>query len=87
MLLRIDMSTVKTSPELDLDRAVENVGGNRFDLVLVAAQRAREIEFQRRLASKSNPDETWENTSTTAALQEVEEGLYTREDYLKSKIK
>ena len=81
------MSTVKTSTQLDIDRAVKNVGGSRFDLVLVAAQRAREIEFQRRLASKSNPDETWGNTSTTAALQEVEEGLYTREDYLKRKIK
>ena len=81
------MSTVKTSTQLDIDRAVENVGGSRFDLVLVAAQRAREIEFQRRLASKSNPDITWENTSTTAALQEVEEELYTQKDYLKSKIK
>ena len=81
------MSTVKTSPELDLDRALENVGGNRFELALVAAQRAREIEFQRKLASKKNPDEQWENTSTTAALQEVEEGLYTKEDFLKSKIK
>jgi len=81
------MSTVKTSTQLDIDRAVKNVGGSRFDLVLVAAQRAREIEFQRRLASKSNPDITWENTSTTAALQEVEEELYTQKDYLKSKIK
>ena len=81
------MSEIKTSPELDITKAVENVGGSRFDLSLIAAQRAREIEFQRRLASKSNPDETWGNTSTTAALQEVEEGLYTREDYLKRKIK
>jgi len=81
------MSTVKTSPELDLDRALKNVGGNRFELALVAAQRAREIEFQRKLASKKNPDEKWENTSTTAALQEVEEGLYTKQDFLKSKIK
>lgn len=81
------MSTAKTSPEIDMDKALKNVGGNRFELSLIAAQRAREIEFQRKLATKRNPDEQWANTSTTAALQEVEEGLYTKQDFLKSKIK
>jgi len=81
------MSEIKTSPELDITKAVENVGGSRFDLSLIAAQRAREIEFQRRLSHKNDPEFRYENTSTTAALQEIEQGKYTREDYFKSKVK
>ena len=78
------MSEIKTSPELDITKAVKNVGGSRFDLSLIAAQRAREIESERRIAGRNNPDKRWETTSTTAALQEVEEGSYTREDYINS---
>lgn len=33
-------------PSLDIEACVENAGGNRFDLVLIAAARAREIARQ-----------------------------------------
>jgi DNA-directed RNA polymerase subunit omega len=50
--------------------------GSQFDLVLVAAQRARELRNGSvpRLESKNGPCIT--------ALKEIEEGLYTKADYL-----
>lgn len=54
--------------------AVEKVG-NRFDLVLVAAQRAKELQLgARSLLTGDGPIVT--------ALKEVEAGMYTKQDYL-----
>jgi DNA-directed RNA polymerase subunit omega len=57
-------------------RAIEKLGGSQFDLILVAAQRAREIKngSAPRLESKNGPIIT--------ALKEIEQGLYTKEEYL-----
>jgi DNA-directed RNA polymerase omega subunit len=52
--------------------------GGLFDLVLGASQRAREI--RRGSAPKVKTD----NGPVVTALKEIEEGLYTKEDYLKS---
>lgn len=62
----------------DTDKCVAQVG-SRFDLVLIAAQRARELRRgdKPKLATKSTP--------SVAALEEIELGLIGRE-YLK-KIK
>jgi DNA-directed RNA polymerase subunit omega len=51
--------------------------GNRFDLVLVASQRAREIKngSRPRIADQNS-------TPCVAALKEIEEGKYTYNDYL-----
>jgi DNA-directed RNA polymerase subunit K/omega len=78
------MSDPIASPNLNIEKAARMVGGSRFELSLIASQRAREIESERRIAGRNNPDKRWETTSTTAALQEVEEGSYTREDYINS---
>ena len=52
---------------VDTDRCVENIG-NRFDLVLVAAQRARELKKgSRKLTSGSDGN-------IISALKEIEEG-------------
>jgi len=59
----------------DIDKCVK-LTGSRYDLVLVAAQRAREI---RRGAI---PKLTTTSTPCVAALEEVEAGLIGRE-YLK----
>jgi DNA-directed RNA polymerase subunit omega len=59
----------------DTDKCVENVG-NRFDLVLIASQRVREI---RRGAI---PKVATTSTPTVAALEEIEAGFIGRE-YLK----
>ena len=50
--------------------------GNRFDLVLIASARARELKrgYQPKLVTKAGP--------TVTALQEIEKGLVGR-DYLK----
>jgi DNA-directed RNA polymerase subunit omega len=58
--------------------AVEMIG-NRFDLVLVASQRARELK------NGSLPKVTSRGSFISTALKEIEEGKYTKKDYL-SKI-
>ena len=57
-------------------RAVEKLGGNQFDLILVAAQRAREI------SNGSSPKVDSKNGPCITALREIEQGLYTKQDYL-----
>ncbi len=54
-----------------------NAIGNRFDLVLVAAQRARELK------NGSMPRVDGNDASfAVTALREIEKGKYTKEDYL-----
>ncbi len=59
----------------DTDKCVENVG-NRYDLILVASQRVRELQrgHKPKLTTKSKP--------CVAVLEEIEAGLIGR-DYLK----
>lgn len=59
---------------LDMQKCAENIG-NRFDLILVAARRAREIQrgHQTKLPTKSK--------NVVAALEEIQAGLVGR-DYL-----
>ena len=60
---------------LTSDKAVEAVG-NRYDLVLIASRRTRELThgYRPMIASKNGPMVT--------ALREIEQGLVSR-DYLK----
>ena len=54
-----------------------NKVGNRFDLVLIAAQRARELK------NGSMPMVDGKDASTAVtALREIEQGKYTKKDYL-----
>lgn len=58
-----------------------NQVGNRFDLVLIASQRARELKngsAQRVEGKDASP--------TITALREIEQGKYTKQEYL-SKLK
>ena len=43
------------SRDIDVQKCVENVGGNQFELILIAATRAREIANTRSIAQKNNP--------------------------------
>jgi DNA-directed RNA polymerase omega subunit len=52
--------------------------GGLFDLVLGASQRAREIR------RGSSPKVNCDNGPVVTALKEIEEGLYTKKDYLNS---
>jgi DNA-directed RNA polymerase omega subunit len=67
----------KYNPYLvDIDRCVENLGNNRFNLILIAATRVREL---RRGHQQKIPQT---NSSIITALKEIEEG-YIGRDYLK----
>ena len=59
--------------------AVEKVG-NRFDLVLVAAHRARELKH----GSRARVDVGAGETVTSTALKEIEQGKYTKQEYLET---
>jgi DNA-directed RNA polymerase omega subunit len=50
--------------------------GSQFDLVLVASQRARELR------NGSPPRIEVKNGACITAIQEIEQGLYTKEEYL-----
>jgi DNA-directed RNA polymerase omega subunit len=59
--------------------AVEASGGNRYMLVLMAAQRTKE------LINGSRPRiEVKNETKSIIALKEIEQGLYTRKEFLES---
>jgi DNA-directed RNA polymerase subunit omega len=62
--------------KITVDEAVIKVGGNRFELILIAAERARE------LARGSTPRLVTTSKPVSAALEEIEDGLYTKEEYL-----
>ena len=64
---------------LTSELAVEQIG-NRFDLVLVASQRARELK-NGSMPRVTEPGKTFIST----ALREIEEGKYTCQEWL-SKI-
>ena len=62
---------------ISAEKAVEAIG-NRFDLVLIASQRARELKH-----GSISKVEGKDASTTVTALREIELGLYTKEDYLK----
>ena len=62
--------------QYDRDKAIEAVGGSQFDLVLIAAQRARALR------QGATPKVETNHREGVTALIEIQEGLYTKEDYL-----
>jgi len=67
--------------KISSEKAV-NIIGSRFDLVLVASQRARELK-NGSIPRVSNVG----HSVTVTALREIEAGKYTKEDYLRSMIR
>jgi DNA-directed RNA polymerase omega subunit len=67
--------------KITVDEAVVKVGGNRFELILIAAERAREI------SRGSTPRMKTTSRPVSAALEEIEAGLYTKEEYLDKLLK
>jgi DNA-directed RNA polymerase omega subunit len=58
-------------PEFDIDKAVEVSGGNRFDLIIAAAARARQIRRQNQSSDR------FEHTHPCmTALLEFQEGKH-----------
>ena len=77
-LKKVDMKakTLSRGPSIDTSKCVANVGG-RFDLVLIASARAREIARKHRFDEK-----TTQVNAPVSALLEIQEGKIGRE-YLK----
>jgi DNA-directed RNA polymerase subunit K/omega len=76
MILQGDIMTVRIesrSGEIDLERCVDMAGG-RYDLVIAAAQRLREMKRRAR--------ETNKYVTPIDALKEVESGTFNMIDYL-----
>jgi DNA-directed RNA polymerase omega subunit len=76
MLLQGDIMTVRIesrSSEIDTERCVDMAGG-RYDLVIAAAQRLREM--------KRRAKETNQYVTPIDALKEVESGTFNMVDYL-----
>ncbi len=65
------------TPLLDNDLCVSNVGNSRYDLVLIAAQRSKEIRQRHKESNKVEHIH-----SNVSALLEIQEGKIGRE-YLK----
>ena len=68
--------TLSRGPTIDTNKCVEKVGG-RFDLVLIASVRAREIARKHR-----NDEMSTQVNAPVSALLEIQEGKIGRE-YLK----
>lgn len=79
------MSTKLTlqSQDVDISKAIENVGGNRFHLVLIASARAREIANKRNLVLRNDPNAEYAVRVVTEALNDVAEGRVTGDILLK----
>ena len=71
------VKTVSRGPAIDTEQCVENVGGNRFDLVLIAAVRSRELAQRHK-----NSEQTTHLNAPVAALLDIQEGRVGKE-YLK----
>lgn len=58
-----DKLTGSRTPELNIEKCIENAGGNRYHAVLLAAQRARE------LAKENARSVKYVNTAVSALLE------------------
>lgn len=66
--------------QVDIDNALKVFDGNRYQLIVAAAQRAREIATKRLIADRAKPGAyQYENKPTVAALKEFANGQAGRE--------
>ena len=73
----MNKKVISRSTTVDTDRCVELVGGNRFEMMLIATVRAREISQRNKDSDKHE-----HMHSAITALLEIQEGKIGRE-YLK----
>ncbi len=64
---------------VDIDQALENFGGNRFQLILGAAQRARELASKRNFAERNGDTTKYSHRPIVQALIDIAEGQAGRE--------
>jgi len=66
-------------PEIDMDKCVAQAGGGRYDMVLIGAQRLRELKRVHR-------EDTTRYVTCVDALHEIQAGQVSLVDYL-AKVK
>ena len=72
----MDNKNITVSNGLDIEKAVEMVGGSRFELILIAATRSREIAQSHNI---NNPKDIKNTKPNIQALREIEDGKIGRE--------
>jgi len=77
-MTKLDLSR---GTEIDTEKCVVNSGGSRFDLVLIASERAREIRRQHASSQKREHVH-----SIVTALMEIQQGTVEPRKYL-NKVK
>jgi DNA-directed RNA polymerase omega subunit len=78
--MKITKLTLSRGTGINTEKCTENAGGSRFDLVLIASERAREIKRQHR----DNPNASFGQVHTiVSALEEIQEGKVDPITYLK----
>lgn len=73
-----DKITLSRGPSIDTQKCVENVGGNRFDLVLIASVRVKEISRKNRHSPHRH-----HIFPAVTALQEIQDGVIGAEYLMK----
>jgi hypothetical protein len=71
--------TLSRGPEIDMEKCVQQAGGGRYDMVLIGAQRLRELKRQHR-------EDPTKYITCVDALREIQAGQVSLADYL-AKIK
>ena len=66
-------------PEIDMEKCVQQAGGGRYDMVLIGAQRLRELKRQHR-------EDTTRYVTCVDALYDIQNGQVNLADYL-AKVK
>jgi DNA-directed RNA polymerase omega subunit len=60
------------SSDINVQNCVKQVGGSQFNLVLIAAARAREIAKKRHIAQKNDLNLKFPTKTITQALHDIE---------------
>lgn len=66
-------------PEIDMEKCVQQAGGGRYDMVLIGAQRLRELK-------RIHREDTTRYVTCVDALHEIQAGQVNLVDYL-AKVK
>lgn len=69
--------------QVDIDKALDVFEGNRYNMIIAAAHRAREIASARLIADRATVKPVYENKPTVAALKELAAGKYGQEYLIK----
>lgn len=78
-LFRKRMKPQNSVEAVNIDQALENFGGNRFQLILGAAQRAREIANKRNFAERNGDSTKYLHRPVVQSLIDIAEGQAGRE--------